>query len=107
MLAIVLGASIFGVGMVIYGYCPGTGLAAVGTGSVHALAGVAGMMGGGVLYALTYPWVAHNILPIADMGTLTLDQLLGLPVWLVLAMLTVIAPGVFALVHRVERSRRG
>ena len=76
MLAIVLGSAIFGVGMVIYGYCPGTGLAAIGTGSLHALAGVGGMLGGGILYALTFPWVAKNILPIADIGKMTLDQLL-------------------------------
>ena len=107
MLAIVLGASIFGVGMVIYGYCPGTGLAAIGTGSLHALAGVIGMMGGGILYALTYPWVAKNILPLADIGKLTLDKLLGIPAWTVLALLVLVACGVFAVVHKLESSRRG
>lgn len=107
MLAIILGASIFGVGMVIYGYCPGTGLAAVGTGSLHALAGVAGMMGGGILYALSFPWVAKNILPIADVGTLTLDKLFGIPVWTVFVILTVVALGVFAMVRKLENSRRG
>ncbi len=106
MLAIVLGASIFGVGMVIYGYCPGTGLAAIGTGSLHALAGVFGMMGGGILYALTYPWVARKILPVADVGTITLDKLLGIPVWAALVILAVVAFGVFAMVTKFERSRR-
>lgn len=107
MLAIVLGATIFGAGMVIYGYCPGTGLAAIGTGSLHALAGVVGMMGGGILYALTYPWVAKNILPIADVGTMTLDKLLGIPVWAVFVILALAALSVFAMVHKLENSRRG
>ena len=31
LLAVGLGAAIFGVGMVLYGYCPGTGLAAIAT----------------------------------------------------------------------------
>lgn len=106
MLAIVLGASIFGVGMVIYGYCPGTGLAAIGTGSIHALAGVVGMMGGGILYALTYPWVAKNILPVTDVGTMTLDRLLGIPVWAVFVILAVVAISVFAMVTKFEKSRR-
>ena len=106
MLAIVLGASIFGVGMVIYGYCPGTGLAAIGTGSIHALAGFIGMMGGGILYALTYPWIAKNILPVADVGTMTLDKLLGIPVWAVFVILAVVAISVFAMVTKFERSRR-
>ena len=107
MLAIVLGASIFGVGMVIYGYCPGTGLAAVGTGSFHALAGVVGMMGGGILYALTFPWVAKNILPIADVGTMTLDKLFGIPVWAVFVILMLVAICVFAFVQKLEKSCRG
>jgi len=103
MLAIVLGASIFGVGMVIYGYCPGTGLAAIGTGSLHALAGVIGMMGGGILYAFSFPWVAKNILPIADIGTMTLDKLFGIPVWVVFVILAIVAISVFAMVHKLSR----
>ena len=106
MLAIVLGASIFGVGMVIYGYCPGTGLAAIGTGSIHALAGVVGMLAGGIVYALTYPWVAKNILPIADVGTMTLDKLFGIPAWTVFVILALVAVSVFAMVTKFERSRR-
>ena len=105
MLAIVLGSAIFGVGMVIYGYCPGTGLAAIGTGSLHALAGVGGMMLGGILYALTFPWVAQHILSMADIGKLTLDQLLGIPVWAVFVVLTGVAGGVFALVRKLEKSQ--
>lgn len=105
MLAIGLGSALFGVGMVIYGYCPGTALAAIGTGSLHALVGVVGMLGGGILYALTYPWVAKHVLPVADVGKLTLDQLLGMPTWAVFVLLAVMALGVFALVHRVEKSR--
>ena len=105
MLAIGLGAAIFGVGMVIYGYCPGTGLAAIGTGSLHALAGVAGMMIGGVLYAISFPWVASHILPVADLGKMTLGQLLGIPAWAVFVILTVVAGGVFAFVHKLEKSR--
>ncbi len=105
MLAIVLGAAIFGVGMVIYGYCPGTGLAAIGTGSLHALAGFGGMMLGGIFYALGFPWIARNILPVADIGKLRLDKLLGIPVWTVFVILALVACGVFAFVHKLEKSR--
>ncbi|RME94088.1 MAG: YeeE/YedE family protein, partial [Verrucomicrobia bacterium] len=55
LLGVILGAALFGVGMVLYGYCPGTGLAATATGSVHALVGLAGMLVGGVLFALAHP----------------------------------------------------
>jgi len=106
MLSIVVGSAIFGVGMVLYGYCPGTGLAAVGTGSLHALAGLAGMMLGGILYALSFPWVATHILPVGDIGKLTLDQLTGLPVWAVFTVLALVAAGVFRFIHKLEQSRR-
>lgn len=106
MVAIVLGATIFGVGMVVYGYCPGTGLAAIGTGSIHALAGVVGMLGGGILYAFTYPWLAKSVLPVADIGTMTLDKLTGLPVWAVWIILVPMAISIFEIVTRFERTRR-
>src|SRR5579862_8847800 len=51
LLGVGLGAVLFGIGMVIYGYCPGTGLAAIGTGSVHAFVGALGMLLGAMLYA--------------------------------------------------------
>lgn len=75
MLAVVLGATLFGVGMVLYGYCPGTGVAAIGTGSIHALVGFAGMLVGGILYALSFPWIQSNILTVASMGKLRLPDL--------------------------------
>ena len=68
LLAVGLGAAIFGVGMVLLGYCPGTGLAAAATGRLDALAGLAGMMVGGIAYALTFDWVAANILPVGAYG---------------------------------------
>lgn len=106
LLAIVAGAAIFGAGMVIYGYCPGTGLAAIGNGSMHALVGVVGMLLGGILYAFTFPWVEAHILPVADIGKVTLDQLSGIPVWVVWVLLTLVAGGVFAFVHKLEKGRR-
>lgn len=73
--------------------------------TMHSLVG--GMMGGGILYALTFPWVAKHILPIADLGTMTLDKLLGIPVWAVFVILAVVAGVVFAFVRKLEKSSRG
>ena len=102
MLGVVLGAAIFGVGMVLYGYCPGTGLAAVATGRLDALAGLAGMMVGGIAYALTFDWVAANILPVGAYGKLRLPELLGLPEWVCYAGLVAMAAGIFWLVAKAE-----
>jgi uncharacterized membrane protein YedE/YeeE len=106
MLGVALGAAIFGVGMVLYGYCPGTGVAAIATGSMHALVGALGMLAGGVLYALSFAWVRDNILSVAKLGKKRLPELTGLPdlAWFVILIL--IAAAAFWLIERVERRRR-
>ncbi|MGL4324785.1 MAG: YeeE/YedE thiosulfate transporter family protein [Beijerinckiaceae bacterium] len=95
MLAISLGAALFGVGMVLYGYCPGTALAAIGAGSIHALVGAGGMLLGGIFYALSFDWVKANILPVGAMGKVQLPALLGVSPAVIFAILTVVAFGVF------------
>lgn len=105
MLAVILGAVLFGIGMVVYGYCPGTGVAAIGAGKLDALAGFFGMLVGGALYALSYDWVAAKILPVADLGKVRLPDLVGLPEWIWYVALVAMAAGVFALVAKVEKVR--
>ena len=104
LLAISLGAAIFGVGMVLYGYCPGTALAAIGGGSLHALIGAGGMLVDGALYALSFDWVKANILPVGAMGKIQLPQLLGLGAPMIFAVLAVAAILAFALIdaHRAR-----
>ena len=100
VLAISLGAALFGVGMVLYGYCPGTALAAIGAGSIHALIGAGGMLLGGIFYALSFDWVKANILPVGAMGKVQLPALLGVSPSIIFAMLTVVALGVFYAVEK-------
>jgi uncharacterized protein len=102
ILGVALGSAIFGVGMVIYGYCPGTGVAAIATGSVHALVGFAGMLVGGILYALSFAWVRDHILGI-DIGKKSLADITPIPAWGWLLLLAAVAAVVFPLVERLER----
>jgi uncharacterized membrane protein YedE/YeeE len=106
LLAIALGAAIFGVGMVLYGYCPGTALAAIGGGSVHALVGAAGMLLGGILYAFSFDWVKANILPVGALGKVQLPPLLGVSAPVMLAGLAVAAIVMFVLIERFARPAR-
>ena len=99
LLAVGLGAALFGVGMVLYGYCPGTGLAAIATGSLHALVGCVGMLAGAVLYAFSYPWVEKHIQTVAALGKVRLPELTGLPDWLWFALLAGLAAVVFWLIE--------
>jgi uncharacterized membrane protein YedE/YeeE len=100
MLGVKLGAAIFGVGMVLYGYCPGTGVAAIATGSIHALVGALGMLAGGILYALSFRWVQTHILSVGDLGKVRLPEITGIPDWGWLAILIGIAGIVFWLLER-------
>ncbi len=106
LLGVVLGAALFGVGMVLYGYCPGTGIAAVATGSLHAVVGVFGMLIGGVLYALSFSWVEAHIQKIGAFGNVRLPDVTGVPdaVWFVL--LIAIAAGVFWWLETRFKPRR-
>ena len=49
------GGALFGTGLSILGYCPGTTLAAIGEGRRDAVAGFLGMLAGAGLFVRTYP----------------------------------------------------
>jgi Trk-type K+ transport system membrane component len=61
------------------------------------------MILGGIAYALTFDWVAANILPVGAYGKLRLPELLGLPEWVCYAGLVVMTISVFALVNKAEK----
>jgi hypothetical protein len=106
MLGVVIGAGIFGVGMVTYGYCPGTGVAAVATGSVHALVGFAGMLAGGILYALSFSWVDQHILGVAALGKVRLPDVTGIADWIWFIILTAVAAIVFFAIERLKPTQK-
>ena len=103
MLGVVLGAAIFGVGMVLYGYCPGTAIAAAASGSIHGLVGLGGLLVGGTLYAFSFPWIAKNILPVGALGKVRLPDVTGVPALAWFVALLAIALPVFFLLERAER----
>jgi uncharacterized protein len=105
MLAVSLGAAIFGVGMVVYGYCPGTGIAACATGSLHALAGLMGMLAGGIAYAVSFRWIEAHILGVAALGNPRLPDVTGCADWQCFAVLAIVAAVVFFAVERLESSK--
>lgn len=102
-----VGGLIFGAGMAILGYCPGTGVAALGDGSRHAWAGVLGMVFGAAVYAEVHPWMASTLLGTADLGKETLPTVTGLsPWWFLLAMAVAVTWGMLRL-ERWEKGRSG
>lgn len=67
---ITLGGLIFGSGMAILGYCPGTLPVSAGQGSVDAWIGIAGGLFGGIIYTILLPFITPILGP--DLGNITL-----------------------------------
>ena len=72
---VVLGGLIFGAGMAILGYCPGTMFVSLGEGSLDAAVGLLGGLLGGLVYTLVLPSIAGLLGP--DLGTFSLFSLTG------------------------------
>lgn len=84
--AAAVGGLVFGVGMAILGYCPGTSIAALADGSRDVLFGILGMLVAIASFAEMYPWIkAHFILTAPHPATLVTAT--GLPVWSLFLML--------------------
>ena len=95
-----LGGLMFGIGMAVSGYCPGTSLAALGTGSIHALVTVLGMFLGAILYALSFDWIKANILSVAALGPVRLPEATGIPDLAWFAGLVIAALALFTWAER-------
>jgi uncharacterized membrane protein YedE/YeeE len=68
-----IGGLIFGAGMAVLGYCPGTLAISVGEGSTDALLGVAGGLLGGLVYTLVLPSIQGILGP--NLGSISLNSL--------------------------------
>jgi hypothetical protein len=96
----IIGGALFGIGWGIIGYCPGTSIGALGEGRYHVIWPIAGMLIGGGIFAILYPFVQVYIQPIGSYGRLSVATLLGINHWFVIAAMAV---GVFLLFRFFER----
>lgn len=74
----VVGGLLLGAGFVIGGYCPGTSVAAVGTGRLDALVYLSGILAGTLGFAAGFP-LLRGLYLAGSAGEVTLPQLLHLP----------------------------
>jgi len=79
---VLLGGVCFGVGMAVFGYCPGTGVAACGEGKPDAMVGVLGMLAGALAFVAAYPAIQPVIKGLGDMGKITFPEATGTSPWL-------------------------
>lgn len=96
-----VGGLLFGVGFVVSGYCPGTGVVAAASGNVDALYTLGGITLGSVVFGFAFP-ALEGFYGSGDMGVATFDQLLGVSwVWLA-AGVALMAVGAFLGAEKVE-----
>ena len=74
----VAGGLLFGVGLGLLGYCPGTGAAALGQGNYDAIAGIVGLIAGSYLYAETSDFLSGTIQKVGSRGRIMLPDLIGM-----------------------------
>lgn len=78
---VVIGGVLFGIGMAVFGLCPGTSVAACGEGHRDAMVGVVGMLCGAATYVALFPNLQPFFRIFPDFGKVTLPQLTGTPTW--------------------------
>lgn len=91
----IVGGLIFGIGWGLVGYCPATGVGAVGEGRWDAGIGLIGMLIGAGLYAEAYPLLQDTVLTWGSMGKITLHGILGINHWIVIVILIIVFVGLF------------
>lgn len=101
---VVFGGLIFGAGMAILGYCPGTMLVSLGEGSLDAAAGFIGALLGGLVYTLLLPSISGLLGP--DLGTYSLFSLTGTSpalFYTLVFMLGALFIAIAFFVHKIEK----
>jgi len=81
----IAGGLLFGVGLGVLGYCPGTGVVALGQGNYDSIAGILGLLAGSYFYAETSGYLASTIQKFGNRGGIMLPDLLGIPLAMFLA----------------------
>lgn len=69
---LIIGAVLFGIGLVILGKCPSAFFVSVSEGRIDAFVGVIGGMFGGLAFTVGYPYIQHMVGP--DLGKITLPD---------------------------------
>lgn len=87
----VVGGLLFGVGMVIAGGCASGVLFRAGEGYITAFTAILGVLFGMAVYAEIYEYLIVGFMESTTIGKLTLDGLLGVSPWTLIAVMVMVA----------------
>ena len=101
-----IGGGLFGVGMALAGFCPGTVVAGAATGQIDYLVpGLGGMFAGAIGFALAQPWIERVLARFGAATVTTLPRQLGLSGGLLALLLLELAAIGFYALERAVRPR--
>jgi uncharacterized protein len=102
-----LGGLVFGVGMALAGFCPGTAVAGGGEGKWdYIIPGLLGFLTGAVIFGLTYSGFMPAIKKIANYGSVVLPDLWHINPYLAVLVFTLMALALFYMIDRMGWQRK-
>jgi rhodanese-related sulfurtransferase len=99
----ILGGLIMGIGFIIGGFCPTTSLASASTGKIDGMLFMLGGFVGAFLFGETEPFFTNWYNNAGYYGRVTLDQVLNLPVGVVVLLVVLMALFMFWGAEQLER----
>ena len=101
---ILLGGLLFGTGMAVLGYCPGTLPISLGQGSLDALVGIIGGLFGGLVYTLILPSISGILGP--NLGAISIHSLMGTNVlyYIVSVVIAILFVAIAFWLHKKEKA---
>jgi len=100
------GGLLLGVGFIVSGFCPGTGVVGMASGKMDGLAAIFGVVLGSVLFGFGFP-LYENFYHSGDLGVLRFPDLLGMPDSVLAIAVTLMAIGAFIGGEKLERMFSG
>jgi len=102
-----VGGLIFGIGMSLSGFCPGTCAAGAGEGKMdYVVPGLLGFLVGAAIYGLTYQLVFPAISAIANYGNVVIPDLWNLSPFLTVVLFAVMSILLFYMIDRAGWQRK-
>jgi uncharacterized membrane protein YedE/YeeE len=102
-----VGGLVFGVGMSLAGFCPGTAMSGAGEGKWdYIVPGLLGFLTGAVLFGLTYTSFMPKLKAIGNYGAVTIPDLWGINPYLAVFVFALLALGLFYAIDRLGLIRK-
>ena len=102
-----VGGLVFGVGMALAGFCPGTAVSGAGDGKLdYLIPGLLGFLVGALLFGLTYTSFMPQLMKIGNYGNVALPDLWHISPYLAIFVFALLALALFYAIDRLGFHRK-